>query len=130
VGSHNAQWSLRSLPLPGPSTDRLRAGSDALEIALAMRPSGPDGQRMVFIHSTLKMEHALLSEGLLNDVRANGSLEALSDPPPSASTATATLTWSVLGSGIRPTLEDLPAVLSPNRALAPGIVNAEFRRMN
>jgi hypothetical protein len=26
---------------------------DALEVALAMSPSGPDGPRMVFIHSTL-----------------------------------------------------------------------------
>jgi hypothetical protein len=46
-----------------------------------MSPSGPDGPRMVFIHSTLKMEHALLSEGLLNDARANGNLETLSEPP-------------------------------------------------
>jgi hypothetical protein len=37
---------------------------------------------MVFIHSTLKMEHALLSEGLLNDARANSNLETLSDPCP------------------------------------------------
>ena len=50
--------------------------------ALAMSPSGPDGTRMVFIHSTLKMEHALLSEGLLNDARANGNLETLSEPSP------------------------------------------------
>jgi hypothetical protein len=55
---------------------------DALEVALAMSPSGPDGPRMVFIHSTLKMEHALLSEGLLNDARANSNLETLSDPSP------------------------------------------------
>jgi hypothetical protein len=37
---------------------------------------------MVFIHSTLEMEHALLSEGLLNDARANSNLEILSDPAP------------------------------------------------
>ena len=37
---------------------------------------------MVFIHSTLKMEYALLSEGLLNDARANSNLETLSDPSP------------------------------------------------
>jgi hypothetical protein len=55
---------------------------DALEVALVMSPSGPDGPRMVFIHSTLKMEHALLSEGLLNDARANSNLETLSDPSP------------------------------------------------
>jgi hypothetical protein len=60
---------------------------------------------MVFIHSTLKMEHALLSESLLNDARANSNLETLSDPSPSASAATATLTSSrILGSGIRPTV--------------------------
>jgi hypothetical protein len=47
-----------------------------------MSPSGPDGPRMVFIHSTLNMEHALLSEGLLNDARANSNLEILSDPCP------------------------------------------------
>jgi hypothetical protein len=35
---------------------------------------------MVFIHSTLKMEHVLLSEGLLNDARANSNLETLSEP--------------------------------------------------
>jgi hypothetical protein len=28
------------------------------------------------------MEHALLSEGLLNDARANSNLEILSDPSP------------------------------------------------
>jgi hypothetical protein len=28
------------------------------------------------------MEHALLSEGLLNDARANSNLETLSDPSP------------------------------------------------
>jgi hypothetical protein len=55
---------------------------DALEVALAMSPSGPDGPRMVFIHSTLKMEHALLSEDLLNDARANSNLEILSGPSP------------------------------------------------
>jgi hypothetical protein len=47
-----------------------------------MSPSGPYGPRMVFIHSTQKMEHALLSEGLLNDARANSNLETLSDPSP------------------------------------------------
>jgi hypothetical protein len=57
---------------------------------------------MVFIHSTLKMEHALLSEGLLNDARANSNLKTSPAHYPSASAAMATLTWSrILGSSIR-----------------------------
>jgi hypothetical protein len=60
---------------------------------------------MVFIHSTLKMEHALLSEGLLNDARANSNLETLCDPSPFASAATATLTCGrILSLNIRPTV--------------------------
>ena len=55
---------------------------DALEIALAMSPSGPHGPRIAFVHSTLKMEYALVSEGLLPEMRENPRIKLMSKSAP------------------------------------------------
>jgi hypothetical protein len=54
----------------------------ALELALAVCPSGPNGVRAALIHSTLEMTRLLVSPGVIADLPAGGNAAVVQPPEP------------------------------------------------
>ena len=56
----------------------------ALELALAICPSGPNGVRAAFIYSTLEMTRLLVSPAVIADMQPSHCVQLISDPAPLA----------------------------------------------